>query len=75
MFTPNGFVLEQARFHVCLRMPHNSLVLVHIKVLFFDYQFQHLKGFTALLNVLAAGPCNELLTRNKGSGEHNRLYM
>ena len=30
--------------------PHNSLVLAHIKV-FFDKQFQHLKGFTMLLNV------------------------
>ena len=49
--------------------PHNLLVLSCIKALY-DKQFQCLKGFTALLNVWAAGPCNKsVLTKNKGSGE------
>ena len=64
MFTPNGFVLEQACFHVYVPeygiflKPHNSLVLALSKR-FFDYYFWYLKGFTMLQNVWAVGPCNK----------------
>ena len=38
--------------------PQNYLFLPVSKC-FFDKQFCHLNGFIAVLNILAAGPCNK----------------
>ena len=48
--------------HIC-ESELSILLITHlflpVSKSYFDLQFQHLKGFTALLNVWEAGPCNK----------------